>query len=448
MKKYTDTNHTRTPRMLLGGMLSLAMLLLVGGCVSKQEHDPSGRGTGRFKVSSLRGEGEFVTIDTKAGGTESQVDVSGFRVGVLDQDGAPILGQDGQTPMFQWDAFAEIDGQTITIPSGKYKFTANNRPKVPTPAAWDAPVYEGTTDFSVKIGGLTEVKLVCKLVNIKVTLAFTENFRNMVQDATVEVYTDYTDPATATKKKAPLTWTLDETRAGYFDVPEDGQVYVCVRGIRKEDGKPLGNGEGQTFRIKKSDGGTLQAQDWAQVLIGYEQSGQGGLSVSVDHELHEEEHIVIVPDGDDVINGGANNDNWEGDDDPVPGGDDKDNAASAVAGTYGGTLNVVLGGSPVDEMSGQPARLTMTPTGRTITLELTESALPESLFTSKIRAEKVAVTKEADGTYTLSGAGKVGVGGQDVDFTLRALGTPSGMTFTIEVPLVSVVATIEGAVRE
>lgn len=127
-------------------------MLLVGGCVSKQEHDPSGRGTGRFKVSSLRGEGEFVTIDTKAGGTESQVDVSGFRVGVLDQDGAPILGQDGQTPMFQWDAFAEIDGQTVTIPSGKYKFTANNRPKVPTPAAWDAPVYEGTTDFSVKIG--------------------------------------------------------------------------------------------------------------------------------------------------------------------------------------------------------------------------------------------------------------------------------------------------------
>ncbi|WP_300856859.1 hypothetical protein [uncultured Rikenella sp.] len=108
----------------------------------------------------------------------------------------------------------------------------------------------------------------------------------------------------------------------------------------------------------------------------------------------------------------------------------------------------MLGGATVDEMSGQPARLTMTATGNTITLELIESALPEDLFTSKIRAEKVSVKKESDGTYTLSGAGKVGVGGEDVDFTLRATGTPSGMTFTIDVPLVTVVATIENAVRQ
>lgn len=445
MKKYMDTNHKKNIG-LRWAMLCLALPLLAG-CVSKKEPDPYGRGLGSFTVASLRGEGEFVTIATKADG--ETVDVSGFRVGVLDQDGQPILDQDGKTPLFQWNAFSEIDGQTVTIPSGKYQFTANNRPTVPTPAAWEHPVYEGTTDFAVKIGGLTEVKLVCKLTNVKVTLAFTENFRNMVDNATVEVYTDYTDPDKAEKQKANLIWTLDETRAGYFDVPEDGQFYVCVKGIRKEDGKPLGNGEGQTFKIRKVDGGTLQAQDWAQVLIGYEQSGQGGLSVSVDHELHEEEHIVIVPDGDDVINGGSNNENWEGDDDPN-GGDEpgNDSAASAVAGTYRGTLGVVLGGNTVDEMSGQPARLTMTPTGNTITLELVESALPDDLFTSKIRAEKVAVAKESDGTYTLSGAGKVGVGGQDVDFTLRATGTPSGMTFTIEVPVVTVVATIENAVRE
>ncbi|MDE6499791.1 MAG: hypothetical protein K2K83_03695, partial [Rikenella sp.] len=149
------------------------------------------------------------------------------------------------------------------------------------------------------------------------------------------------------------------------------------------------------------------------------------------------------------IMGGCKNFNWLGDDYPN-GGDEpgNDSAASAVAGTYRGTLGVVLGGNTVDEMSGQPARLTMTPTGNTITLELVESALPDDLFTSKIRAEKVAVAKESDGTYTLSGAGKVGVGGQDVDFTLRATGTPSGMTFTIEVPVVTVVATIENAVRE
>lgn len=441
MRKYAykNTLSAATAAVVVVG------LLLLASCVSKREKEPYGAGTGQFTVASLTGEGEFVTIETKAA-DEGTVDVSGFHVAVLDQDGESL--PDG----FAWDAFAEIDGQTITIPSGKYQFTAHNRPNVPTPAAWDAPVYEGTTDFRVKIGQLTEVKLVCKLTNIKVTLDFTENFRNMVENATVEVYTDYTDPNTAEKQKANLIWTLDETRAGYFDVPADGLIYVCVKGIRKEDGKPLGNGEGQTFKITKNAGGGLQAQDWAKVLIGYEQSGQGGLSVSIDPELHEQSHVVIVPDGDDVINGGSNNENWEGDDDPsgnTPGGDDDAAAAAqAVAGTYTGTLNVVLGGSPMDAMSGDPATLTITPTGRTITLELVESALPADLFTSTIRATDVAVVQEADGTYTLSGDGQVEVSGETVDIKLQASGTPQRMTFTIEVPVVTVVATIENAARQ
>lgn len=441
MKKYIDRNNRlRTA----AGIVSLWMggVLLLASCVSRQEADPNAKGTGRFTVASLSGDGEYVTFETKAG---ESVDVSGFHVAVLDQDGESLPGG------FEWDSFAEIDGQTITIPSGKYRFTAHNRPKVPTPAAWEYPVYEGTTDFSVKIGALTEVKLVCKLTNIKVTLDFTENFRRMVDQATVEVYTDYTDPDKAEKKKANLIWTPEETRAGYFDVPEDGQIYVCVKGIRKEDGKPLGNGEGQTFKIVKREGGSLQAQDWAKILIGYEQSGTGGLSVSVDPELHEEDHTVIVPDGDDVINGGEDNENWEGDDDPnggSSGGEDSASAAAnAVAGTYTGVLDVELGGDVVGEMSGEPAKLTMTPTGRTITLELIESALPEDLFTTTIRAERVTVVMASDGSYTLSGAGQVGVAGEMVDFTLHASGTPQRMTFTIEVPLVTVVATIENAVR-
>lgn len=122
-------------------------------------------------------------------------------------------------------------------------------------------------------------------------------------------------------------------------------------------------------------------------------------------------------------------------------------AAQAVAGNYTGTLDVVLAGQPVDELSGQPATIKVTQTGSTVTLQLTQSPLLDQFFGGQaIGAQDVTVTKIGD-TYTLAGNGQVSMGSQSLDMTVSGNGKPSAMQFIITVPNVTVIATFNGSLQ-
>ena len=120
-------------------------------------------------------------------------------------------------------------------------------------------------------------------------------------------------------------------------------------------------------------------------------------------------------------------------------------AAQAVAGTYKGTLDVVMGGQPVDGITGNPATITVTQTGSTVTLQLTESALLTQFFGGQpIGATEVTVTQSGE-TFTLNGAGQADMSGLKLDMTVAGTGKTSAMQFTITVPMVGVVATFNGS---
>lgn len=120
-------------------------------------------------------------------------------------------------------------------------------------------------------------------------------------------------------------------------------------------------------------------------------------------------------------------------------------ASELVAGSYAGTLDVALAGQPVDGITGQAATITVTRTGSTVKLELTRSPLLDMFFGGQaIGAEGVTVIR-ADDTFTLSGSGKVSMGATELDITVAGRGKPSAMQFTISVPAVTVVATLNGS---
>lgn len=132
--------------------------------------------------------------------------------------------------------------------------------------------------------------------------------------------------------------------------------------------------------------------------------------------------------------------------------DDDKNApvapAKEVAGSYTGTLDVVLAGNEVAELSGEPATITVTQTDQTVTLKLTKSLLLDSFFGGQpIGAENVTVTKNTAGIYTIAGAGKVALGETLLDITVAGTGTPKAMIFTITVPGAAVVATFTGSIK-
>lgn len=120
-------------------------------------------------------------------------------------------------------------------------------------------------------------------------------------------------------------------------------------------------------------------------------------------------------------------------------------AAQAVAGTYKGTLDVTMAGNPIDGITGNSATITVTQTGSTVTLQLTESTLLTQFFGSQpIGATDVTVTQSGD-TFTLSGAGQADMNGLKLDMTVAGTGKTSAMQFTITVPTVGVVATFNGS---
>lgn len=314
MKTYTYN----AMRRMLGTLLISGTAVLMTACVqAKDPYTDGGQNVGQLgsmTVSSLGREGDFIVVESDGGNTKTDgaatvPDVSTFRVAVLDSKGENVVHNNLTNSDYQWATYDEVNGQTVTIASGKYKLEAASLPEEPL-AAWETPYYYGMQDFTVRVANLTTVDLVCKLANVKVTVEWGQDFLDKVESPQAVVYYDYTDPATAQKVSASLIYSIQETRAGYFKVPADGKLYVKVTGIRKEDGQPLSNGAGQTSII--SD---VQAMQWHKVKIGYQQTGAVSSSVTIDYTTIDSEHTIEIPDGDGVIDGGPNNDNWDGDGD-------------------------------------------------------------------------------------------------------------------------------------
>lgn len=316
MKRYTIKNG-----MLAAFTGVLAAATVFTSCVdAKDPYSPNNPDQGRMgtmSITSLGREGDFIVVDgsTKAGAAEVP-DVSTFRVAVLDNKGQGVVHNNLTNEDYAWATFAEVEGQLVTIPSGKYKLEAASLANEPL-AAWETPYYYGVQDFTVRISELSNVDLVCKLANVKVTVDYDQEFLDKVDNPQVQVYFDYTDPATARKVSADLIYAVGETRAGYFKVPADGKLYVKVTGIRKEDEKPIGSDDspGQTKIISG-----VEAMQWHKVKVGYQQTGQISASVTVDYSTIDSEHMIEIPDGDGVIDGGPNNGNWDNEGGNEPGG--------------------------------------------------------------------------------------------------------------------------------
>ena len=393
MKTY---NHNTT-RQTLKMLLICGTAYLFTACV--QAKDPYADGgqnigqMGSMTVSSLGREGDFIVVeadggDTKTDGTAVVPDVSTFRVAILDSKGENVVHNNLTNSDYQWETYDEVNGQTVTIASGKYKLEAASLPEEPL-AAWETPYYYGMQDFTVRVSNLTTVDLVCRLANVKVTVEWGQDFLDKVESPQAVVYYDYTDPTTAQKVSASLIYSIQETRAGYFKVPADGKLYVKVTGIRKEDGQPLSNGAGQTSIISG-----VEAMQWHKVKIGYQQTGSVSSSVTIDYTSIDSEHTIEIPDGDGVIDGGSNNDNWEGD------GGDGEQPAETIA-IVGANFN----GSPFDIAQQQ-------------TVSLSNQNQIDVRFDARNGIDQLYVTIESDALATL----------------LPGLGLENGVPFDIANP--------------
>lgn len=134
----------------------------------------------------------------KAPASRATIDLSDFIVSVQNSNGN-VVNQWTYTTM-----------PTLpTFPAGDY--TVVVRSHEVEPAAWNAPYYEGSKNFTIVTDKVTEVEtVVCKLANIRVSVNFSEKLLRAFDNA------DEVTVKVTSEGSNSLVFTPAETRSGYF----------------------------------------------------------------------------------------------------------------------------------------------------------------------------------------------------------------------------------------
>jgi hypothetical protein len=164
-------------------------LAIFNGC-HKDEVKPEG-----MKGSLSLNVGLFISINEEENSLKSTSGVEDFLVTIHNAMGLEIM-------VFQRASEIPVE---IELDPGQYYVTAHSNNNVP--AAFENPYYYGETPlFTISPGGQESVTVNCELANTMVTIVYSEQLRIN--------YSDYS--ATVSTSAGSLTFTRDETRAGYF----------------------------------------------------------------------------------------------------------------------------------------------------------------------------------------------------------------------------------------
>ena len=178
---------------------------------------------------------------------------------------------------------AYADG-TIDLPRGEYSVDVTSPSS--GNAAWDQPVYGVSDTFVIQENTRTSLDLVCSLVNVKVTVNLSDNFRDELSAYSIIVTGDYQDGS------ASLTWSSSDTglenREGYFAV---SPLTVEIQGTR-------GVGESEVHATYKIE--DVAAADHYILNIDAEPTGEAGTSITIDYSVNEKPVDIVIPGFDEV----------------------------------------------------------------------------------------------------------------------------------------------------
>ncbi|MCH5219882.1 MAG: DUF4493 domain-containing protein [Muribaculaceae bacterium] len=176
--------------------------------------------TGQVQLSSLGIEMNNVeqVINSSAGRTTT--DVNDFIVTITPET------EGLASHVYRYGDMPEV----LTLPVGKYDIKVESH-KIEK-AAWEAPYYTGSTEFSITDGEITNIgTIIAKFASLKVTVIFSDDLRKVIgDDVTVTVYSN---------DEGELVFTPQETRSGYFEVIPGSTTMVArfvgtIDGVRTE----------------------------------------------------------------------------------------------------------------------------------------------------------------------------------------------------------------------
>lgn len=118
--------------------------------------------------------------------------------------------------------YLDIVNKPVELSTGKYTVSAVSTDA--KDAAWDQPLFAGSTDFAVVANAVSPVDLTCSMTNAVVSIKCSDTFKTEVNDYNIKV---------SDAKGNFLTWTKDNiAEDGYFTAKE---LTVTIEGKRSLD---------------------------------------------------------------------------------------------------------------------------------------------------------------------------------------------------------------------
>ena len=219
---------------------------------------------------------------------DKNINVKSVSQSVIDNFNVVISTKTGET--YQSFKVSECP-DLLDMAPGDYKVTVSSPEQAPV--AWDQPIFEGTSDFTVVRNAVSKVSVECSVKNVKVSVKCTENFLNEVENYNI----------TITTSDGSLTWNEADVNVGPEATPKSAwfnaaPMTVYIKGYRKI--KPSEVAE-LDFKISE-----VQARDHIVLNIDAKTTGSAQFELSVDGTLNDKNMDIVVPGFPEI---------------PVPGGD-------------------------------------------------------------------------------------------------------------------------------
>lgn len=175
------------------------------------------KGKGTFMLQSVTANTDLNDVQVKPHGIPSELNqdklLAALELTIKNSEDANLK---------QTYKYLDIVNKPVELSTGKYTVSAVSTDA--KDAAWDQPLFAGSTDFAVVANAVSPVNLICSMTNAVVSIKCSDTFKTEVNDYNIKV---------SDAKGNFLTWTKDNiAEDGYFTAKE---LTVTIEGKRSLD---------------------------------------------------------------------------------------------------------------------------------------------------------------------------------------------------------------------
>ena len=201
-----------------------------------------------------------------------------------EQIAVQIVNAEGETvkETEDWELWS---GKQIELPVGKYTIKASSNGFDGKDAGFDIPYYTGSKEVTITANGEANETIICKLANVKVTVNFDPALIAKVRSVAATVDNDEV-PNDGTPAVYSLAFDTEETRSGYFPVTK---LFASITVVNKD-----GDSHSMRKELTDAEGNPVKARDHFILNIKETDTGEQGITVTVDPTTHEYSYTFNV----------------------------------------------------------------------------------------------------------------------------------------------------------